>query len=50
MGITLSLAAGKQGQKAKGMKIKGRCRKHLKKTKWETHCPLPHSGGRRNHS
>jgi hypothetical protein len=38
MGITLRLAPGKQGQQAKSIKIKGRCKKPLK-SNWETHYP-----------
>lgn len=41
MGITLRLAAGMRGQQAKGTKIKGRCRKHLKKPSGRPITPSP---------
>lgn len=50
MGITLRPTAGKRGQQAKGMKIKGRCRKHLKTPSERPITPFPQPGGRRNHS
>lgn len=40
MGITLRLAAGKRGQQARGIKIKGRCMKHLKKQLGDSLPPL----------
>lgn len=41
MGITLRLAAGKRGQQARGIKIKGRCMKHLKKQLGDSLPPPP---------
>lgn len=44
MGITLGLAAGKRGQQARGIKIKGRCMKHLKKQLGDSLPPHPPTG------
>lgn len=49
MGITLRLAAGKRGQQAAGMKMKGRCQKHLEKQLGDSLPPHTH-GGERTHS
>lgn len=41
MGITLRLAAGEPGQQARGTKIKGRCKEHLKKQLGDALPPHP---------
>lgn len=43
MGITLRPAAGKRGQQARGIKITGRCKKHLKKQLGDSLFPTLHT-------